>query len=237
MAASDSRVTTEGVPTNESCTEFILVRHGETVWNAVGKMQGQLDIDLNEAGRQQAVAVAKRLSREPNISGIYSSDLKRALETAETIAATCGGLEVICDQDLQERHLGELQGVVYEESISKIYPKAHEALLSGEEIPGGGESHDQLYIRSIASLQRIAEKHRGARVIVVTHGEVIRILYRRILPFEGLPRISNTSVSILQLSEGEVWSFKTWNDDSHLREAEYLESALGGGAQGIKPKL
>uniref|UniRef100_A0A803MDH2 Phosphoglycerate mutase n=1 Tax=Chenopodium quinoa TaxID=63459 RepID=A0A803MDH2_CHEQI len=128
-------VTTEGVPTNESCTEFILVRHGETVWNAVGKMQGQLDIDLNEAGRQQAVAVAKRLSREPNISGIYSSDLKRALETAETIAAKCGGLEVICDQDLRERHLGELQGVVYEKSISKTYPKAHEALLSGEEIP------------------------------------------------------------------------------------------------------
>uniref|UniRef100_A0A803KXU0 Phosphoglycerate mutase n=1 Tax=Chenopodium quinoa TaxID=63459 RepID=A0A803KXU0_CHEQI len=94
MAASDSRVTMKCVPTNESCTEFILVRHGETVWNAIGKMQGQSDIDLNEAGRQQAVAVAKRLSREPNISVVYSSDLMRALETAETIAAECGGLEV-----------------------------------------------------------------------------------------------------------------------------------------------
>ncbi|XP_021714264.1 phosphoglycerate mutase-like protein 4 [Chenopodium quinoa] len=193
MAASDSRVTMKCVPTNESCTEFILVRHGETVWNAIGKMQGQSDIDLNEAGRQQAVAVAKRLSREPNISVVYSSDLMRALETAETIAAECGGLEVNRDEDLRERHIGELQGVVYDESISKIYPKAFAALISGEEVPGGGESRDQLHIRSIASLQRIAQKHRGARVIVVTHGEVIRNLYRRLVPFEGHPGdVSNT---------------------------------------------
>ncbi|XP_021751882.1 phosphoglycerate mutase-like protein 4 [Chenopodium quinoa] len=130
-------------------------------------------------------------------------------------------LQVNRDQDLRERHIGELQGVVYEESISNIYPKAFAALISGEEVPGGGESRDQLYIRSIASLQRIAQKHRGARVIVVTHGEVIRNLYGRIVPFEGHPgEVSNTSLSVLQLSETEVWSFKTWNDNSHLTISE-----------------
>ncbi|KAI3503664.1 hypothetical protein L1887_32111 [Cichorium endivia] len=84
---------------------------------------GHLDIDLNDVGRQQAVAVAERLSRESKISAIYSSDLKRALKTAETIANKCGGLQ------------------------------------------GGGESLDQLYKRCTDSLQTIASKHRGERVV------------------------------------------------------------------------
>ncbi|KAF6172415.1 hypothetical protein GIB67_025920 [Kingdonia uniflora] len=87
-----------------SYAEIIVVRHGETAWNADGKIQvlsaafdfkGHLDVELNEAGRQQATAVAHRLSKEPKISAIYSSDLKRALETAQIIADSCGILE--CD--------------------------------------------------------------------------------------------------------------------------------------------
>ncbi|CAK9159811.1 unnamed protein product, partial [Ilex paraguariensis] len=73
--------------------EIIVVRHGETEWNADNRIQGHIDIDLNEVGRQQAVAVADQLSREPKISAVYSSDLKRAFETAEVIASCCGGLE------------------------------------------------------------------------------------------------------------------------------------------------
>ncbi|KAL2906209.1 Phosphoglycerate mutase-like protein 4 [Bienertia sinuspersici] len=100
-------------------------------------VSGQTDIELNEVGRQQAVAVAERLSREPNISAVYSSSLKRALETAETIAATCGGLEVVIDKDLWERHIGVLQGLKYHEA-AKVNPKAFEALKSyssDQEIP------------------------------------------------------------------------------------------------------
>ncbi|CBI41111.3 unnamed protein product, partial [Vitis vinifera] len=72
----------------------IVVRHGETAWNADGRIQGHLDVELNEAGRQQAAAVADRLSKGPRISAVYSSDLKRAFETAQAIATSCGRFEV-----------------------------------------------------------------------------------------------------------------------------------------------
>ncbi|XP_021714263.1 phosphoglycerate mutase-like protein 4 [Chenopodium quinoa] len=220
----------EAGPVNGSCTEIIVVRHGETEWNALGKMQGQTDTDLNEVGRRQAVMVAERLSRDPNISAIYSSDLKRALKTAETIASRCG-LEVVEDKDLRERHIGDLQGLTIIES-PKINPVAFEALRSprnDQEIPGGGESRDQLIRRCTSSMQRIAEKHRGARVVVVTHGAVIDKLYKRAIPGGTAGRLWNTSINIFQLSEGDKWSIKLWNDKSHLRETEYLESASGGG--------
>ncbi|KNA24193.1 hypothetical protein SOVF_017870 [Spinacia oleracea] len=241
MAASDSRVSMECVkndtiegaaePVDGTCTEIIVVRHGETEWNALRKMQGQMDIDLNEVGRQQAVTVAHRLSRETNISCIYSSDLKRAFETAETIASRCGGLEVVTDKDLRERHIGDLQGLTFREA-PMVNPIAFEALKSPEndqEIPGGGESRDQVYKRCTSSLQRIAEKHRGARVVAVTHGAVIEMLYKRAIPGGRAEGIWNTSISIFQLFEGDKWSIKLWNDKSHLRETEYLESASGGG--------
>ncbi|XP_074308761.1 phosphoglycerate mutase-like protein 4 isoform X2 [Silene latifolia] len=161
---SDGNVTQKGSGSvDPDCTQIIVVRHGETDWNAIGKMQGQLDVELNEVGRQQAVAVAERLSKEANISAIYSSDLKRALETAEMIAAKCGGLEVITDKDLRERHLGDLQGRLYHE-LARVTPKAHASFKSSrtdEEIPGGGESRDQLYQRCTSCLKRIGEAHRG----------------------------------------------------------------------------
>lgn len=243
MAACDSRVSMEcvkngtiegeagAVAVSGSCTEIIVVRHGETEWNALHKMQGQMDIDLNEVGRQEAIAVAERLSKEPNISAIYTSDLKRALETAEIIASRCGGLKVVTDKDLRERHIGDLQGLTYTESPN-VNPKAFEALKSPRsdlEIPGGGESRDQVYKRCTSSLQRIAEKHRGARVVAVTHGAVIEMLYKRAIPGGRAGGVWNTSVNIFQLSEGDIWSIKLWNDKSHLRETEYLESAFGGG--------
>ncbi|KAL9461430.1 hypothetical protein AB3S75_004429 [Citrus x aurantiifolia] len=164
--------------------EIIVVRHGETPWNVQGKIQGHLDVELNEVGREQAVSVAERLAKEFKISVIYSSDLKRALETAQTIANSCGGLKVIEDPELRERHLGDLQGLVFREA-AKVCPIAYHAFLSrktDQDIPGGGESLDQLYRRCTSALQRIARKHIGERIVVVTHGGVIRTLYQRACP-------------------------------------------------------
>lgn len=213
-------------------TEIVVVRHGETEWNAEKRIQGHLDIDLNDVGRQQAVAVAERLSRESKISAIYSSDLKRALKTAETIANKCGGLQVIEDPNLRERHLGDLQGLVYGEA-PKIKTKAYEALQSRHtnvEIPGGGESLDQLYKRCTDSLQTIAGKHQGERVVVVTHGGVIRALQQRAYTGTGqrAGRILNVSVNVFHLSDPDQWEIKTWGDVSHLNGAGYLESGFGG---------
>nr|AFK37135.1 unknown [Lotus japonicus] len=210
--------------------EIVVVRHGETAWNAANRIQGQLDVELNETGRQQAVAVADRLSRESKVSIIYSSDLQRAFETAQVIASKCGGVEVVKDSGLRERHLGDLQGVVYHEMTK--YPAAYKAFMSkneDQEIPGGGESFVQLFDRSTSALQRIALKHQGERVVVVTHGAFIRSLYRWACP-TGKPagKVLNTSISVFHLYGEDKWILKVWGDVSHLSQTGFLESGFGG---------
>ncbi|KAL2240321.1 UNVERIFIED_CONTAM: Phosphoglycerate mutase-like protein 4 [Sesamum indicum] len=249
--------------------EIIVIRHGETEWNADRRIQGHLDVNLNDVGRQQAAAVADRLSREPKISAVYSSDLKRAFDTAKIIAKSCGVLEVIKDPDLRERHLGDLQGIIFHEA-AKVNPEAHKAFVSNQkdqEIPlaghlwadhlsnefcgnqytisclhkykknhysayasrrGGGESFSQLYERCTSALQRIANKHRGERVVVVSHGGTIRALHKKASPHRGpSARVLNTSVNVFHVSDNE-WSIKSWGDVSHLDQTGFLESGFGG---------
>ncbi|XP_031383354.1 phosphoglycerate mutase-like protein 4 isoform X2 [Punica granatum] len=121
--------------------EIVVVRHGETEWNSDSRIQGHLDVELNQAGKQQAAAVADRLSREGKINSVYSSDLKRAFETAQAIVTACGGLEVIKDPKLRERNLGDLQGLQLKEAAN-LKPLAYKAFLSNrtdQEIPIGGK--------------------------------------------------------------------------------------------------
>ncbi|XP_039003750.1 phosphoglycerate mutase-like protein 4 [Hibiscus syriacus] len=204
-------------------TEILVVRHGETAWNATGRIQGHMDVELNEVGRQQAASVCcflERLSQEPEISAVYSSDLKRSLETAETIAASFGKFEVIKDPDLRERHLGDVQGLLFREA-AKVHPEAYRAFSSrrtNQVIPGGGESLDQLYHCATSSLQRISQKHTGKRVVVVTHGGVIRALYRRAWSTRFRGSILNTSVNIFHISGDGVWTIKVWGDVTHLHQ-------------------
>ncbi|KAK7331111.1 hypothetical protein VNO77_25325 [Canavalia gladiata] len=211
--------------------EIVVVRHGETAWNASAKIQGHLDVELNETGRQQAAAVGDRLSREPKVSVIYSSDLQRAFETAQIIASKCGGIEVVKDSDLRERHLGDLQGHVFHE-IAKTNPTAYKAFVSkneDQEIPGGGESLVQLFDRSTSALLRIGLKHKGERVLVVTHGGFIRALYKWARP-NGRPagNVLNTCISVFHLYGEDKWTLKVWGDVSHLSETGFLQSGFGG---------
>lgn len=231
--ASTSHSSSEGKlsAVGRAYSEIVVIRHGETEWNSNRRIQGHLDVDLNDVGRKQAAAVAERLSGESKVAAVYSSDLKRAHETAEIIASRCGGLEVIQDTDLRERHMGDLQGLVFREA-AKVCPEAHQALLSNRmdlEIPGGGESFDQLFKRCTSSLQRIGNKHRGERVVVVTHGGVIRALQKRASPHRRVKsKVLNTSVSVFHLFDGYRWTIKTWGDVSHLNNTGYVESGFGG---------
>ncbi|XP_030466891.1 phosphoglycerate mutase-like protein 4 [Syzygium oleosum] len=238
MSDSNSRVAADmdcngnaqSVPVGVDYAEIVVVRHGETDWNADGRFQGTLDVELNAIGRQQAIAVSERLYREGKISAIYSSDLKRALETANMIATACGGLEVITDPGLRERNFGELQGLQPHVAAS-VCPEAYKALQSqktDQEIPGGGESIDQLYQRCTMSLRNISIKHKGERVVAVTHGGVLRTLYTRACPNKPPVRFLNTSVNIFHLSDGDNWVFKSGGDVSHLSQIEYLRTGFGG---------
>lgn len=201
--------------------EIVVIRHGETEWNAERRIQGQLDVALNGIGRQQAFALADRHSREPKIDAVYSSDLKRAFETAQMIAKSCGVLEVISDPDLRERHLGDLQGVLFDEA-AKINPEAYRAFRSNENdlaIPGGGESYNQLHNRCTLALQRIAKKHIGERVAVVSHGATIEALYTRACSSQDCRgKIPNASINVFHLfDDHDEWIVKSWADVSHLK--------------------
>ncbi|XP_061352817.1 phosphoglycerate mutase-like protein 4 [Gastrolobium bilobum] len=218
MAESSIADSLSGYPCPDYA-EIVVVRHGETAWNAERRFQGQVDIELNEAGKQQAAAVADRLSREPKISAIYSSDLQRAFETAQIIASTCGGLEVVKDFDLRERHMGDLEGLIYSE-LDKTNPLGYKALVSkneDQEIPGGGESLVQLFERCTSALLRIGRKHRGERVVVVTHGASIETLYKWACP-NGRPTVGihNASVSVFHLYGDDKWILKVSADVSHM---------------------
>jgi len=138
-------------------TTLLLVRHGETDWNAEGKLQGHSDRPLNDFGRRQANALADRLAGD-DVAAIYSSDLSRAKETAEILGARVG-VPVVVDPDLREKNWGNWEGLTGDERIHVEFE---------------GESTKDHRERVLRAVERIAERHPGQRVVVVTHGGSLR---------------------------------------------------------------
>ncbi|KAH0907965.1 hypothetical protein HID58_039792 [Brassica napus] len=225
-----------GEDVKSGVTEIVLVRHGETTWNAAGRIQGQIESGLNEVGLKQAVAVkinsfhiAERLGKEERPVAVYSSDLKRAKDTALMIAEACFCPEVTEVPDLKERHVGSLQGLYWKEGAEKE-PEAYSAFFSSQndlEIPGGGESFDQLCERSMNALEQIAKKHKGERVIVVTHGGVLRAIYLMITKASSAGKLLNASVNVVHFNE-EKWIIDSWSDVSHLSSVGFLQRGFDG---------
>ena len=152
-------------------TELLLVRHGETDWNRDRRFQGHADPPLNETGREQAHALAAALAGE-EIELVYTSDLVRARETAEIVAARLGA-DVLPVRELREIDVGEWEGLTWPE-IEERYPEG--ARLWHEQGYGweSGETYDDLGLRVVAALRRIASDHPAERVLVVGHGGTIR---------------------------------------------------------------
>ncbi len=199
-------------------TQLIIVRHGETEWNIKSIRQGNLDSRLTEKGMAQAKALAQRLARE-SFTTLYSSDLGRAVQTAEEVASVTGH-EIITDPRLRERHLGIFQGLSGEE-IKQKHPdeyKLHRSLGPEYVIPGG-ESVKQQVARNIAYLNEIGSRHLGETIVVVTHGGVISGLFRHTfsIPFNAPRRFEfiNAGLNIFAYDEGN-WFLLTWGDVSHL---------------------
>lgn len=214
-------------PGGEQFAEVVVVRHGETSWNASRTIQGQMDPELNETGRREALVVARRLSREARPAAVYSSDLKRAAETAQTIATACGVSSLVLDPALRERHMGDLHGLVFDDAVRRS-PEIFSSYSRTQEIPGGGESLDQLSERCVSYLNTVAEKHKGDRVIVVTHGastEELCIHADPTSPVRG--KLYNTSICVFRIGGGE-WILDKAGDVGHLDQGEFLEDAFGG---------
>lgn len=154
---------------------ILLVRHGQSTWNADGRWQGQADPPLSAIGEQQARSAAHHL---PPVDVVVSSDLERARRTAELIAAA-SGLEVGATYPgLRERDVGEWTGLTRAE-IERRWPQAFPGGLAQLD-PPGGEPLPALLARTVATLHRIAAGWPGRDVLGVTHGGVVRNLERHL---------------------------------------------------------
>lgn len=162
---------------NPAPTTILLVRHGETDWNAEGRRQGQAGPGLNDAGRAQAQQAADLLRAEYlPIDALYSSDLDRARETAEVIGAALGLLPVALDARLRERHQGAWQGRLTAE-VLPADADPHKVYASPfDEGPPGGETGWQVVERMSAALDAIAARHPGGRVAAVSHGGAMALI-------------------------------------------------------------
>ncbi|HHX29107.1 MAG: histidine phosphatase family protein [Bacillota bacterium] len=199
-------------------TTFYVVRHGETEANKSGILQGHLDVPLSETGRRQAKAVAEALSRV-RLDAVYSSDLSRARETAEAImmGRTC---RLILDRRLRELDMGGISGLTLEESRAK-YPEFHARLAHdpyGVRRPGGGESRLDLRDRMSRALDDIYERHKDARIGIVSHGGAINALLNIVSPDGTWPSlvVANCSVTVLERDD-TGWRTVKINDCDHLR--------------------
>jgi probable phosphoglycerate mutase len=202
----------------ETATRVVLVRHGETDWNRVGRIQGHTDIPLNALGLRQADRVGAALADEA-FDAIYSSDLQRAHRTALAIAAGRAG-SVRVDPGLRERAFGRFEGRTWEE-IQAIAPD--EALRWRQREPdfevGGGESLRRFSARCVGTALRLAAAHPGGQIVLVAHGGVLDCLYRAATGTElQAPRswqVANATVNRVLAGESRL-SLIGWNDDAHL---------------------
>lgn len=184
-------------------TRFLLVRHGETDWNKEMRYQGQIDIELNETGLSQAESVANELIvAHPDVAAIYSSDLSRAYVTAQ-LSAVKYDLPIVKTEALREISWGDLEGVLWDEQIALAYEENKKNLLHSipdrkkrwdQVLMNGSESYNALLARVMVQIKKIAEAHPGEKVLVFTHGRVIRTLAEESLDSEAPLKIGNCAV-------------------------------------------
>jgi 2,3-bisphosphoglycerate-dependent phosphoglycerate mutase len=199
---------------NKTRTAITVVRHGETEWNKLGLHQGFLDSPLTGLGIEQAQNVAVAL-RKFGFSSLYSSDLGRALQTAEIINRELNQ-NIIVDQRLRERNLGGLQGLTLAE-FQEIYPE--DFLKYSTRDPGyilpQGESIRQCYERSIACFEELAERHKNQNILIVTHGGILANIFRRVLEIpldkKRCFSLKNCSINRFLVMDDE-WKLESWGE-------------------------
>jgi probable phosphoglycerate mutase len=183
----------------ERKTKIYLVRHGQTNWNVEEKIQGQIDIPLNETGRAQALALKDRL-KNVQFAACFSSDLSRAYETAE-ILVEGRGLEIIREERLRERSYGEWEGLTL-----SLYKK-----MDGEN-KGGAETRASVLSRALQVLEELNHSHEGKTLLATSHGAFLKTILIHILrvPPDTI-NINNTAFVELVYQAGQ-WCIESMHD-------------------------
>lgn len=204
-----------------SATRLCLVRHGETAWNAEGRVQGQVDVPLSAVGLAQARAVAAALAGE-RFAAIYSSDLTRVRQTAEPAAGRLG-LPLALDAALRERHYGMFERHTYVE-VRERYP-AEYARFRDKDLDFdfvSGESLRAFAARALACVAALIERHAGESILVFTHGGVLEMVYRhasgRTLSSARDFELPNAALNRVEARPG-AWRVDAWAEVAHLERA------------------
>lgn len=208
-------------------TDILLIRHGETAWNAERRLQGHLDIPLNDEGERQAALLAGALATAP-IDAIVASDLRRARQTAQAVADR-RGLALAIEPALRERGYGGFEGLLYSE-IEERFPREFAAWQARDvdaQLPPGrnvGESFRTFYGRATGAILALAAAHPGKTIALVAHGGVLECAYRLA---QGLPletprdfKVYNASINRFRFDpvDGSLL-LRSWGEVDHLRPA------------------
>ena len=210
--------------------KLVIVRHGETEWNVQHRAMGQLDSPLTPKGIQQARAIGNRLHRL-KFTSLYSSDLGRAVQTANIIAEICAK-KIIFDPELREWNMGIFQGLTVSEMHEKFPQERQDYEQIGDEyIIPEGESLDQCRDRGFRILNAIVKRHSNENlhenlaetgdetVVVVTHGCVLMGFFEMVLDLRSGNtwrfKLDNANFCAFEYAN-ERWSLVVWNDVSHL---------------------
>jgi probable phosphoglycerate mutase len=203
---------------NDDVTRVVAIRHGETAWNVDTRIQGQLDVELNDAGREQARRLARALA-DDGLTAVYASDLRRAAATAQALCESVG-LPLVCDRALRERAFGAFEGLTWAE-VEMNHPLESRRWRERDVTfgPPGGETLSEFYERAVTAIASIAARHRGEHIAVVTHGGVLDALYRassRIaLDAPRTWQLRNASINRV-LHGGQGFVLVGWDDRQHL---------------------
>jgi probable phosphoglycerate mutase len=201
---------------------FVIVRHGYSVTNKVKMFAGHLDAELDEIGVSQAQYLKNYICSNYHIDAIYSSDLKRAVDTVRPIADELG-LEIKTEAGIRELDVGEWKGLLTTE-VAERFPESYAVFLKdvGNAHPEGGESYSELAERTDEAFKRIAAENEGRTVLVATHGGVIRVLRCLwdgycVTHAQVLPHVANASVSVAEYDNGR-FRFVSVGYTGHLND-------------------
>lgn len=202
-------------------TTLLLIRHGVTDWNTAQRWQGHADIPLNETGRQQANALAKRLATWP-IEVIVSSDLQRCAQTAMTLAAP-HNIQPVFDPLWRERHVGDFSGLTTDE-VRARFPELWAQSPRGLINPPNGEAFPALRQRTLTAYEKVLTAYKGRMVVIVSHGGTLHTLIREVIGLNGTEygRFSlrgNTGLSIIEVTDHGAYLTRL-NDTSHLENGD-----------------
>lgn len=214
-------------------TTVLLVRHGETDWNRVKRLQGHIDVPLNATGREQAQRMAAALAGRP-IDHIYSSDLQRAHDTARAVVdawpSSSSAPQLTLEPGLRERHYGDLQGqtasdiLARNDALTRIWRDRRI-----EDMLPGGETLADFHARVLSAVRRCLQAHAapatdqagpGPTLLFVTHGGVLDSLYRHATGLTlDAPRtwsMPNCALHHVTVDAAGRWQLLSWADESHL---------------------